>query len=112
MTIEELIAECTTYDYKVMLEEAKPELVSIATESGPHAEIALYCIEHGVHCIIEKPMAMSIEDADRIIALSEDEARAKVLDNATKELESFKRKYEALLDVAELLKDFAQKIAS
>ncbi|MBR0456918.1 MAG: Gfo/Idh/MocA family oxidoreductase [Firmicutes bacterium] len=58
-------------DYKVMLEEAKPELVSIATESGPHAEIALYCIEHGVHCIIEKPMAMSIEDADRIIALSE-----------------------------------------
>ena len=47
-----------------------------------------------------------------IIALSEDEARAKVLDNATKELESFKRKYEALLDVAELLKDFAQKIAS
>ena len=47
-----------------------------------------------------------------IIALSEDEARAKVLDNATKELESFKRKYEALLDVAEFLKDFAQKIAS
>lgn len=59
-------------DYKAMLEETKPELVSIATESGPHAEIALYCIEHGVHCIIEKPMAMSIEDADKIIALSEE----------------------------------------
>ena len=50
----------------------KPELVSIATESGIHAEIALYCIEKGVNLIIEKPMAMSIEDADKIIKLSEE----------------------------------------
>ena len=51
-------------DYKKMIEEIKPELVSIATESGIHAEIALYCIEKGVNLIIEKPMAMSIDDAD------------------------------------------------
>ena len=57
-------------DYKIMLEEVKPDFVSIATESGPHAEIAIYCIEHGVHCIIEKPMAMNMADADRIIELS------------------------------------------
>ena len=56
-------------DYKTMIEEEKPELVSIATESGIHAEIALYCIEKGVNLIIEKPMAMSIEDADKIIGL-------------------------------------------
>jgi len=54
-------------DYKVMLEQEKPELVSIATESGAHAEIALYCIEKGVHVIIEKPMAMNMLDADLII---------------------------------------------
>lgn len=59
-------------DYKKMIEEEKPELVSIATESGIHAEIALYCIEKGVNLIIEKPMAMSIEDADKIIRLSEE----------------------------------------
>lgn len=59
-------------DYKEMVERESPELVSIATESGIHAEIALYCIEKGVNCIIEKPMAMSIEDADRIIKLSEE----------------------------------------
>ena len=59
-------------DYKVMLEECKPDFVSIATESGIHAEIALYCIEHGVHVIIEKPMAMNIEDAEKIIALSDE----------------------------------------
>lgn len=59
-------------DYKELIEAEKPELVSVATESGSHAEIALYCIEKGVHVIIEKPMAMSIEDADKIIALAEE----------------------------------------
>lgn len=58
-------------DYKKMLEEHKEiELVSIATESGLHAAIALYCIEHGKNVIIEKPMAMSIEDAEKIIEVS------------------------------------------
>lgn len=59
-------------DYKIMLAETHPELVSIATESGSHAEIALYCIEKGIPVIIEKPMAMSMEDANEIIRLSEE----------------------------------------
>ena len=59
-------------DYKKMIEELQPELASIATESGIHAEIALYCIEKGVNLIIEKPMAMSIEDANKIIDLAEE----------------------------------------
>lgn len=59
-------------DYKKLIEENDLELVGIATESGIHAEIALYCIAHGIHVIIEKPMAMSIEDANRIIKLSEE----------------------------------------
>lgn len=66
---DELIKRYT--DYKKMVEELQPELVSIATESGIHAEIALYCIEKGVNLIIEKPMAMSIEDANKIIDLAE-----------------------------------------
>lgn len=59
-------------DYKELIEAEKPELVSIATESGNHAEIALHCIEKGVNLIIEKPMAMSIEDANKIIDLAEE----------------------------------------
>lgn len=58
-------------DYKDMIEKVRPELISIATESGKHAEIALYCIEKGINLIIEKPMAMSISDANHIIELAE-----------------------------------------
>ncbi|MCB6203677.1 Gfo/Idh/MocA family protein [Extibacter muris] len=57
-------------DYKKMIKENELDLIGIATESGIHAEIAIYCIEHMINVIIEKPMAMSIEDADRIIELS------------------------------------------
>ncbi len=59
-------------DYKKMIEDVTPELVSIATESGNHAEIALYCIDNGINVIIEKPMAMSMSDADEIIRRSEE----------------------------------------
>lgn len=54
-------------DYKLMLKELDLDLVSIATESGIHAEIALSCIDAGCNVIIEKPMAMSIADAEEII---------------------------------------------
>ena len=58
-------------DYKLMVTEQKPELVSIATESGLHGEIAMFCIKQGVNVIIEKPMAMSLAEADNIIELAE-----------------------------------------
>lgn len=59
-------------DYKEMISNNSIELIGIATESGVHAEIAIYCIEHGINVIIEKPMAMSIEDANEIIKSSEE----------------------------------------
>ena len=54
-----------------MLEEVKPELCAIATDSGKHAAIALDCIGAGCNLIIEKPIAMSMADADRIIDAAE-----------------------------------------
>lgn len=57
--------------YQELLTAEQPTLVSIATESGIHAEIALACIDAGVNVIIEKPMAMSMADAEEIIRRSE-----------------------------------------
>ena len=57
-------------DYKLMLKENRIDLIAIATESGKHAAIALDCLNAGCHLIIEKPIALSLEDADKIIELS------------------------------------------
>lgn len=59
-------------DYQRLILEEKPELVSIATESGCHAQIALFCIRHHVHVIIEKPIALSMQDADQLIQAAEE----------------------------------------
>lgn len=59
-------------DYKLMIaNHPEIELIAIATESGVHAEIALYCIQHGINVIVEKPMAMSIDDANKMIDTAE-----------------------------------------
>ena len=57
-------------DYEELLDQEKPELLSIATESGSHAKIALAAIDRGIPVIIEKPMALSMTEADLIIKKS------------------------------------------
>lgn len=57
-------------DYMEMAEKEKPELVAICTESGKHAEIALNLIDKGINLIIEKPIALSMNDAEEIIKRS------------------------------------------
>ncbi|WP_428909847.1 Gfo/Idh/MocA family protein [Niallia sp. Krafla_26] len=55
-------------DYREMLQKEKPQLVAICTESGKHGQIALDCIDAGCHVIIEKPIALSLQEVDEIIA--------------------------------------------
>ena len=58
-------------DYNEMISIEKPELVAIATESGEHAKIALNCLKKECNLIVEKPIALSLEDADKIIELAD-----------------------------------------
>lgn len=59
-------------DYKKMLENEKPNLVAICTESGKHGFIALDSLDAGANLIIEKPIALSLVEADQIIAKAKD----------------------------------------
>ena len=66
---EELRGPVARYtDYARMLEEVRPDVAAIATESGTHAAIGLHCIAAGCHVIIEKPLTLSMEDGRALIA--------------------------------------------
>ncbi len=54
-------------DYREMLEKEQPQLCAVATESGYHAEIGLNVLRAGSNVIIEKPIALSLEDARALI---------------------------------------------
>jgi predicted dehydrogenase len=55
-------------DYIKMIESEDIDVVTIATESGYHAKHAIDCLNRGTHVLIEKPIALSVKDADNIIA--------------------------------------------
>ena len=54
-----------------MLRRDDIDCVVVTTPPGRHAEDALPFIEKGVHAMIEKPMAVSVEDCRRMIAATE-----------------------------------------
>lgn len=46
------------------------DVVSICTPNGLHADMAIEAIERGLHVVIEKPLALSAADAERIVFAS------------------------------------------
>ena len=54
-----------------MLADPKIDCVTICTPSGLHADLAVRAAEAGKHVLVEKPMALTCEDADRIIAAAD-----------------------------------------
>lgn len=54
-------------DYLHLLDKQKPEAVTIAVPTVDHLEVALAVIERGIHLLIEKPIAFSVEEARHII---------------------------------------------
>ena len=49
-----------------MLRETRPDLVSICTPNKFHCEYTLLALKHGAHVACEKPMAMTVEEAERM----------------------------------------------
>ena len=59
----------TYLDYREMIEEEKPDIVSVTTPSCARAEPIIFAAEHGVRGIYsEKGLCASLEEADRIAA--------------------------------------------
>jgi predicted dehydrogenase len=58
---------CQVYDdWRDLLD--KTDAVSVATPTETHAEIACAFLEKGIHALVEKPIAVTLAEADRMIA--------------------------------------------
>ena len=53
-------------DWRELLD--KVDVVSVATPTETHCEIACAFLEKGVHVLVEKPIALTLDEADKIIA--------------------------------------------
>lgn len=57
-------------DLRELLTKAKPDVVHVTTPPASHLEIAKFCLEAGCHVYVEKPFALSEDDARTLIALA------------------------------------------
>ena len=62
-------------DYYAALEATKPDAVCISTYPDTHVEYAEAAIKAGCHVFLEKPLATTLEDAERLIALCREHNR-------------------------------------
>jgi len=58
-------------DYQRMLEREDIEVVNVCTPSGLHMEPALAVIGAGKHCIVEKPLEITLDRCDKMIAAAD-----------------------------------------
>jgi predicted dehydrogenase len=58
-------------DYQKMLADLSPDVVHIMTPPKTHGPLAIAAMEKGCHVLVEKPMAMSVTEADAMISTSE-----------------------------------------
>ncbi len=54
-------------DYRVLLEDPTIEAIAICVPAQFHVEIALAALDAGKHLFIEKPLALTLEECDRLI---------------------------------------------
>ena len=64
-----------------MLEQTKPDLLTVATPPDSHFALVRLGLEAGCHVFCEKPFMDSLDDADSIIALSHQVGRHVVVNN-------------------------------
>ena len=55
-------------DYRRLLDAGGLDAVLIASPAATHAEVVLAALEAGLHVFVEKPLCISVADADRIVA--------------------------------------------
>jgi len=61
------------------LAELKPDVASINTYSDSHADYAVAALEAGCHVFVEKPLATTVADAERVVAAAKANGRKLVI---------------------------------
>ncbi len=66
-------------DYDAALAALKPDVVSICTWADTHADFAIKAMQAGAHVFVEKPLAATVEQAERVVAVARKTGRKLVI---------------------------------
>lgn len=78
-------------DFDTALAQSKPDAVAICTYPDTHLEFARKSLEAGAHVFVEKPLAVTVEDAEAIVALAMEKKKKVVVGYILRVHPSWKR---------------------
>jgi UDP-N-acetylglucosamine 3-dehydrogenase len=59
-------------DYKQAIAQPEVQIVSVCTPTCFHPPVSIFAMEHGKHVLSEKPIALTVADAQKMIAAAEE----------------------------------------
>jgi len=62
-------------DYREMIAKERLDAVTVATPTTTHYEVGKACLEAGIHVLMEKPLASTIDEGEKLIKLAEKKSR-------------------------------------
>ncbi len=90
-----------TGDLNEMLADLDLDAVAVATPVATHAEVATRVLEAGKHCFVEKPLAQSVFDGERVLAAAQGSGRTLMVGHLL-EYHPAVSKLKELIDAGEL----------
>ena len=64
-------------DHRALLEAVRPDVAHVCTPHHQHAPVTLDLLDAGVHVLVEKPLAHTLDEAERLVEATE-RARSRV----------------------------------
>jgi len=65
----------TFTDVAKMLDQVRPDLVTVITPHNTHCPLALQCLNAGAHVVVEKPMALNADEVAQMISTARKQGR-------------------------------------
>jgi predicted dehydrogenase len=96
--------EAVYADYQDLLDGAKLDAVVVSSPAQTHAEVTLAALERGLHVFVEKPMCITLADADRIVAARDSSGRVVQVGYMKRFDPAWERMLEGLPESAESLR--------
>jgi len=67
---------CVTADWRELLDKTKPQIVAVANESDLKVEVCVQALQRGMHVIVDKPLALTLEDTRAVRKAAQDAGKS------------------------------------
>lgn len=97
-------------DYQELLDQVKPDIVSVCLPNYLHAPVSIAALEAGAHVLCEKPMATSAEEGEAMIKAAKENNRKLMIAHNQRFVASHQKAKE-LIEAGELGKIYSFRTA-